>query len=48
MAIIPQMSLFDYREIQSLGDLERLRLVRTPSKFDISCKVNCSKDREHR
>src|SRR5690554_2283504 len=27
MAIIPQMSLFDYREIQSLGDLERLRLV---------------------
>ncbi|RCW79061.1 transposase-like protein DUF772, partial [Halanaerobium sp. DL-01] len=27
MAIIPQMSLFDYREIESLGDLERLRLV---------------------
>jgi len=27
MAIIPQMSLFDYREIEKLGDLERLRLV---------------------
>ena len=27
MAIIPQMSLFDYREIESLGDLKRLRLV---------------------
>jgi len=27
MAIIPQLSLFDYREIEKLGDLERLRLV---------------------
>jgi transposase len=27
MAIIPQMRLFDYREVESLGDLERLRLV---------------------
>jgi hypothetical protein len=27
MAIIPQMKLFDWTEIQELGDLERLRLV---------------------
>lgn len=27
MAIIPQIRLFDYNEIESLGDLERLRLV---------------------
>lgn len=27
VAIIPQMKLFDYREVESLGDLERLRLV---------------------
>jgi hypothetical protein len=27
MAIIPQKSLFDWNEIESLGDLERLRLV---------------------
>ena len=27
MAIIPQKSLFDYSEIEDLGDLERLRLV---------------------
>jgi transposase len=27
MAIIAQMRLFDYREIENLGDLERLRLV---------------------
>jgi len=27
MAIIPQMKLFEWNEIQTLGDLERLRLV---------------------
>ncbi len=27
MAIIPQLKLFDYQEIENLGDLERLRLV---------------------
>ena len=27
MAIIPQLKLFDWREMQPLGDLERLRLV---------------------
>ena len=27
MAIIPQQKLFDYKEIEELGDLERLRLV---------------------
>ena len=27
MAIIPQKRLFDYHEIENLGDLERLRLV---------------------
>jgi len=27
VAIIPQKKLFDYQEIQPLGDLERLRLV---------------------
>lgn len=27
MAIIPQMKLFDWTEIQSMGDLERLRMV---------------------
>src|SRR5690606_2544412 len=27
MAIIPQLNLFSWQEIQSLGDLERLRLV---------------------
>jgi hypothetical protein len=26
MAIIPQLKLFDWTEIQPLGDLERLRL----------------------
>ena len=27
MAIIPQLSLFSWNEIEELGDLERLRLV---------------------
>jgi hypothetical protein len=27
MAIIPQISMFRWEEIESLGDLERLRLV---------------------
>ena len=27
MAIIPQVSLFEWTEIENLGDLERLRLV---------------------
>ena len=27
MAIIPQLKLFEWTEIQTLGDLERLRLV---------------------
>lgn len=27
MAIIPQLKLFDWNEIQLLGDLDRLRLV---------------------
>lgn len=27
MAIIPQLKLFEWNEIQTLGDLDRLRLV---------------------